>query len=120
MSRVNPYLASILFLMLGAPSYAADDLASAQEMFHQYRYGEGLASLHKAAEAGDRQARLSLGLMLFHGEALYGPEVPRQHEAARRWLRLAAADGCEVSSHVLAKLEKRPTAQQRGALSATR
>ena len=45
--------------------------------------------------------------MLLHGESLYGPEVPRDTAAASRWLRLAADDGCEVSQHVLMKLEKR-------------
>ena len=107
MARLISHLACMLALAAGTSCYAADDLASAQEMFDQYRYGEGLAALQRAAQSGNRQARLSLGMMLLYGESLYGAEVQRQSQAGVEWLRLAAADGCEVSGHVLTKLEKR-------------
>ena len=110
MARLNSYIACILLLTSGASCYAADDLASAQEMFEQYRYGQALAPLERAAQSGNRQARLSLGMMLIYGESLYGQEVPSRYLAGVEWLRLAARDGCEVSSHVLTKLEKRSMA----------
>ena len=44
--------------------------------------------------------------MLLYGEALYDVEVPTNREDGLRWLRLATADGCETSMHVLAKLGK--------------
>ena len=110
MARLNSYIACILLLSAGASCYAADDLASAQEMFDQYRYGQGLAPLERAARSGDRQARLSLGMMLIHGESLYGQEVQSRYQAGVEWLRLAAGDGCEVSSHLLQKLENRSVA----------
>ena len=110
MSRCSLSLCSILLLLAGAPCYADDSLASAQQLLDQYRYGQALVPLQAAASAGNRQARLSLGLMLLHGEDLYGPEVPRDTAAALRWLRLAADDGCDVSRHVLTKLERRSLA----------
>ena len=106
MSPPSFRLSSILLLMSVAPCYG-DSLAPAPQLGDQYRYGQALIPLNAAASAGNRQARLSLGLMLLHGESLYGPEVPRDTAAASRWLRLAADDGCEVSQHVLMKLEKR-------------
>ena len=99
-------LSSILVLMSIAPCYG-DGLAPAPQPDDSYHYGQTLVPLHAAASAGNRQARLSLGLMLLHGESLYGAEVPRDTAAASRWLRMAADDGCEVSQHVLMKLERR-------------
>ena len=106
MSPSSFRLASILLLTAVAPCYG-DGLAPAPQAGDPYHYGQALVPLNAAASAGNRQARLSLGLMLLHGESLYGPEVPRDVAAASRWLRLAADDGCEVSQHVLMKLEKR-------------
>lgn len=95
-----------IFLISATACHAEDNLTSAQEMFAEHRYAAGLVPLRKAAETGDRDARRTLGLMLLHGEALYGTEVPTNREDGLRWLRLAAVDGCETSVHVLAKLGK--------------
>jgi len=107
-SRFNRALCmGIGLLLIGATSSHADgNLFAAQEMFTGHRYAAGLVHLRKAAETGDRDARRTLGLMLLYGEALYGVEVPTNREDGLRWLRLAAADGCETSMHVLAKLGK--------------
>ena len=113
MAKLHSCIACMLLLTSGASCFAEDDLASAQEMFGQHRYAQGLAPLERAAQAGNRQARLSLGMMLLHGESLYGQEVPNRYRAGMEWLRLAAGDGCEVSSHVLTKLEKRSGAGSR-------
>ena len=109
MSPSSFRLASLLLLTAVAPCYG-DGLAPAPQAVEAYHYGQALAPLNAAASAGNRQARLSLGLMLLHGESLYGPEVQQDTAAASRWLRLAAEDGCEVSQHVLMKLEKRSLA----------
>lgn len=93
-----------LVLMSATACHADDNLSTAQEMFADYRYAAGLVPLRQAAEAGNRDARRTLGLMLFHGEALYSSEVPTNREEGLRWLRLAAADGCEISKRVVAKL----------------
>lgn len=96
-----------LFLLVGtASSHAQEHLTVAQDLFAEHRYAVGLAPLRQAAEAGDRDARRTLGLMLLYGQALYGTEVPTNREEGLRWLRLAAAAGCETSSHVLAKLRQ--------------
>jgi TPR repeat protein len=42
--------------------------------------------------------------MQLYGELLYGNEVPRNQEQARRWLEAAAADGCEVSAFMVKTL----------------
>jgi len=112
MTHTKSNLSRALFMSLGllfmsaTACHADDNLSAAREMFADYRYAAGLVPLRKAAEAGDRAASRTLGLMLLQGEALYGAEVPRNREEGLRWLRLAAADGCEVSKHVLAKLGK--------------
>lgn len=107
-SRFNRALCrGIGLLLVGATSSHADgNLSAEQEMFTGHRYAAGLVHLRKAAETGDRDARRTPGLMLFYGEALYDVEVPTHREDGLRWRRLAAADGCETSMHVLAKLGK--------------
>lgn len=112
MTHTKSNLSRALFMGLGVvfmsatACHADDNLSAAREMFADYRYAAGLVHLRQAAESGDRDARRTLGLMLFHGEALYSTEVPTNREEGLRWLRLAAADGCEISKHVLAKLGK--------------
>lgn len=92
-------------LALVFPSHASEELMAAEEAFDDYRYAAGLVHVRKAAEAGDRGARRTLGLMLLSGEALYGSEIPTNRDEALRWLRLAAAEGCAISRHVLGKVE---------------
>jgi TPR repeat protein len=58
-----------------------------------------------AAMAANRS--YELGLMLFYGEQLYGPDVRRNHEQAKRWLQAAAANGCEISDFVLKAMATR-------------
>lgn len=100
-----------LLLTNTSSCFADDNLSIAQEMFADYRYAAGLAPLREAAEAGNRDARQILGLMLLNGDALYGAEVPTNREEGLRWLRLAAADGCTISQHVLARVGGSRTAR---------
>jgi TPR repeat protein len=74
------------------------------EAVANYRYAAALMHFQVAAEQGDRSARRNLGLMQLYGELLYGNEVPRNQEQARRWLEAAAADGCEVSAFMVKTL----------------
>lgn len=103
-----------LLLVSASSSHADGNLSAAQEMFAEHRYAAGLAHLRKAAEAGDREARRTLGLMLLYGATLYQAEVPTNREDGLRWLRLAAIDGCETSKHVLAKLGETARRQSGG------
>lgn len=100
------FMGMALLFITATSSHAAGNLSAAQEMFTEHRYAAGLVHLRKAAETGDRNARRTLGLMLLYGEALYDTEVPTNREDGLKWLRLAAAEGCETSMHVLKKLEK--------------
>ena len=92
--------AALLFSATAAmavnPSYELGLEASSS-----YRYSETLKHFTRAAEQGDRDAQRSLGLMLLYGERLYGRDVPRNHEQAKRWLQAAAGQGCAVSSFML-------------------
>lgn len=112
MKQTNSKLSQALFVGLGlllmnAPACRADDqLFEALELFADFRYSAGLAPLRSAAAAGSVDARRTLGLMLLHGEALYGTEVPTNRKEGLHWLRLAAAAGCETSKYVLARLGK--------------
>lgn len=74
------------------------------EATHNYRHAEALMHFTAAAEQGDRAAQRNLGLMLLYGDLLYGREVPRDQERGKKWLRAAAAQGCEVSSLMLKTL----------------
>lgn len=74
------------------------------EATRNHRYSEALMHFTIAAEQGDRDAQRNLGLMLLYGERLYGRDVSRNREQAKRWLQAAAAQGCEVSSFMLTVL----------------
>lgn len=102
-SSVVAIVMSMASAAFGAPT---DDFFVAQELFEEYRYADGLVPLRRAADAGDLRARRILGMMLLHGEALYGVEVPANREEGLHWLRLAAGAGCQLSRSVLSKLER--------------
>jgi len=85
--------------MSDSPSTASYERGMAA--VESYRYAEALMHFQQAAEQGERDARRNLGLMLLYGDRLYGKEVPRSREQARRWLQAAAADGCDVSVFML-------------------
>lgn len=110
---MSVFRASVAAMLLAvvAPCHAHEDLAAAQLQFDEFRYAEGAVALQRAAEAGNRDARMRLGLMFLYGHRLYGDQIAVQTEPALRWLRLAAADGCEVSTHVLARRDARPLAR---------
>lgn len=93
-----------LAMLAGTPTAQAMNRSSYElglEAAENYRYGEALMHFQRAAEQGDRNARRNLGLMLLYGDLLYGKEVPRNQEQARRWLQSAAGAGCEVSTFML-------------------
>lgn len=80
----------------GNPSYERG-----LEAASDHRYSEALMHFTAAAEQGDRNAQRNLGLMLLYGDRLYGRDVPRNHEQAKRWLQAAAANGSEISLFML-------------------
>lgn len=103
-----------LLLANVSASHADGNLSAARDMFAEHRYAAGLPHLRTAAEAGDREARRTLGLMLWYGATLYQAEVPTNREDGLRWLRLAATDGCETSQYVMAKLSETARQQSGG------
>ncbi|MDH4188600.1 MAG: hypothetical protein OEW21_00145 [Betaproteobacteria bacterium] len=99
--------AALLFCTATATATASSpSYEQGLEAAREYRYSLALTHFTVAAEHGDQDAQRSLGLMLLHGERLYGREVRRDEEQAKRWLRAAAAQGCAISSHILKKLAK--------------
>lgn len=69
------------------------------QVLAQHRYAGLFAELRRMSEAGERNALRMLGLMLFHGA-----DARMDRKEGLRWLRLAAADGCEISKRFLVKL----------------
>ena len=105
---MNPRHICCCALVFGAALLAAPVVHAAGPVYElgveaaaNYRYAEALMHFKQAAEQGDRDARRTLGLMLLYGGQLYGKEVERNPEQAKRWLRAAANDGCEVSTFML-------------------
>ncbi|MEO8754498.1 MAG: hypothetical protein ABI624_17645 [Casimicrobiaceae bacterium] len=90
--------------MVAATSSQATAQSDAQlEHFHAAgRYHNVAMALERAAGAGDREAQTRIGLMYRYGEALYGPDLPRDAARATYWLRRAAEQGSDVARHALA------------------
>jgi len=97
---------AVLLFANASASAASPSYEQGLEAAREYRYSLALTHFTVAAEQGDPDAQRTLGLMLLHGERLYGREVQRDEQRAKRWLRAAAAQGCAVSFHVLEKLTK--------------
>ena len=94
-------------LFTGFPTMASGPLyEQGLEAVGDYRYSVALMNFTAAAERGDRDAQRSLGLMLLYGERLYGSDVHLDRQRGERWLRAAAAQGCEVSSFMLKVLAR--------------
>lgn len=83
------------------PAHADDAYAAGQEAAAEYRYAESLTRFREAAGQGHRQAQLIAGGMLLHCERLYSTAVPCDRVESAKWLRLAAAQGSEVSRYLL-------------------
>lgn len=94
-------------MTISTPAMASGDveLAEALDAVADYRYAAAIPSFRLSAEHGNIQAQHTLGLMLLHGEALYGVEVKANRAEAIAWFSRAAGNGCEVSKFMLAKLK---------------
>ena len=93
---VAAFLFSAPAAIAASPSYERG-----VEAANNYRYSEALMHFTTAAKRGDWEAQRNLGLMLLYGDLLYGRDVSRNREQARRWLQAASNQGCEVSAFVL-------------------
>jgi TPR repeat protein len=101
--RIFVCISAMTALLLSTPAAVAASRSYERglEATSNYRYSEALMHFQAAAEQGERSAQRTLGLMLLYGERLYGPDIHRNHEQAKRWLQAAAASGCEVSAFML-------------------
>jgi TPR repeat protein len=90
-------------LLFCAPSAVAANPAYERglDAASNYRYSEALMHFTTAAEQGDRNAQRNLGLMLLYGDLLYGRDFLRDRDQAKRWLQMAAAQGCDISTFML-------------------
>ena len=84
---------------LGSPGPVAAQDVDALHSAGKYR--EAAALLERSATAGDRQAQERIGLMYHYGEALYGPDFPRDSPRALYWLGQAAEQASVVARHIL-------------------
>lgn len=94
-----------LLLAVALPAtHAASMRETAIAAAEDGHYAQALKHYRTAAEQGDRAAQRIAGLMLYYGERLYGGEIHRDSAAARRYLTMAARQGCEVSKFMLGRL----------------
>jgi TPR repeat protein len=100
--RSTPLATGLIALCLAAPLAAqsgGDSIADARAAYYQGQYGRSLALFEKlAAVPGGNAAERAesaecAGFMLLHGAPLYGAQVPRDVERARRLLLQAARAG---------------------------
>lgn len=105
-STSKKLLAALLLVVALQPlsAQAASMRETATAKAEEGRHALALADYRSAAEEGDRAAQRIAGLMLYYGERLYGEEVRQDIAAARRYLAMAASQGCEVSKFMLGKL----------------
>ena len=98
-------VATVLFaaVLLPLQALAAEtgEYDKAVEMSMDYRYGQAVPLLRQAAINGDQRAQLTLALMLYHGQTMYGEEVHQDRAEAGHWFRCAAAKGSSVSHQYL-------------------
>ncbi len=107
---MNPkHLAAAVLALLLSSATVADalpSLADAQQAYHQGHYRRSLALFERLAAARDAEAAECAGFMLLAGEAMYGLQVRRDSERARRYLLQAAAAGRAPAGFLLNMLER--------------
>ena len=85
---------------------AMPSLADAQQAYHQGQFRRSLALFERLAAARDAEAAECAGFMLLAGETMYGLQVRRDTERARRYLLQAAASGRPAAGFLLNMLER--------------
>ena len=94
------------FVMHTAVADAVPALADAQQAYHQGQYRRSLALFERLAAARDAEAAECAGFMLLAGETLYGQQVRRDTERAKRYLLQAAASGRPAAEFLLNMIER--------------
>ena len=89
-----------------AVAEALPALADAQQAYHQGQYRRSLALFERLAAARDAEAAECAGFMLLAGETLYGPQVQRDTERAKRYLLQAAGSGRPAAEFMLNMIER--------------
>jgi hypothetical protein len=92
----------LLSLLLVAGAVHAGELEDARVLFEQKKYPEALKLYTKLANAGNVEAKQSLGQMYWYGEAGTVDEA-----RAQLWFRKAAAKGNKVAAASLEVMEQR-------------
>lgn len=107
--KFKKLFAAMLFAVTVVPlsAHANSEHDAALAEANNGHYAMALSYYRIAAEQGDRAAQRIAGLMLYYGERLYGEEIHQDLPAAKIFLSMAAAQGCEVSKFMLGKLAAR-------------
>lgn len=79
-----------------APGRAQTDLETAIQLFNQGQRETALAEIHRLADAGDTQAKYTLGVIYAQGQG-----VPPDLEQAVGWFREAANEGYSSAQYSL-------------------
>lgn len=85
---------------------ALPSLTDAQQAYHQGQYRRSLALFERLAASRDAEAAECAGFMLLAGETMYGLQVRRDTERAKRYLLQAAGSGRPAAGFLLNMLER--------------
>jgi TPR repeat protein len=102
-------LAAAAFAIASAHAAVADALPSltdAQQAYHQGQYRRSLALFERLAASRDAEAAECAGFMLLTGETMYGAQVQRDTERAKRYLLQAAGSGRTAAGFLLNLIER--------------
>ena len=81
-------------------------LADAQQAYHQGQFRRSLALFERLAVERNAEAAECAGFMLLAGETMYGLQVRRDTERAKRYLVQAAASGRAGAEFLLNMIER--------------
>lgn len=86
-------------------------MISAHKQYALGKYREAYGNFFWAAIQNHAPAQERLGFMLLYGEDLYGPQVKRDVEEAKKWFKAAASQGLPVAAFMSDPVERRKVSQ---------
>jgi TPR repeat protein len=94
-----------LFIATASLAQGTPLIDAAHRSYYLGQYGRALAVYLQRAGEGDAEAAERAGFMLLQGGALYGAEVPRNPDLAKKLLLQAARSGRAGASMILGLLD---------------
>lgn len=94
-----------LFVTTASLAQGTPTLDEAHRSYYFGQYGRSLSVYLQRAGEGDAEAAERAGFMLLQGGAMYGAEVPRDPDLAKKLLLQAARSGRAGASMILGLLD---------------